>query len=216
MKRIIAAAAALLMLLSAAAVFSRVGVRAEAEKDLIITDAYLVGYRPAVAGSTPGDTHYLTPAEGEHFIVVYDYWYDNTYDAPMFDEDVPFVLGHSYSTGAMLYPIDGYRFADDVTFYINGTTELVDPEWTFPSTQFEMDWFVQGVGLPCVPYDLLPGDVDGDGEVTVSDALMALRCAMGVLTPDEAQTAAADVNGDGTVGVDDALIIMRRALGLLE
>ncbi len=216
MKRILALAAALLMLLSTLLCAPRFTVQAEEDRDIVITDAYLVGYRAAVAGHTPGDTHYLEPAEGEHFIVVYDYWYDNTNDAPMYNEDVLFVLGNSYSTGAMLFPDEGYRFADDVTFYINGTTELVDPEWTFHHPTFELDWFVQGIGLPCVPYDRVPGDVNGDGEVQVTDALMALRGAIGVVELTDEEIFAADMDGDELINVVDALTIMRIALGIGE
>ena len=56
------------------------------------------------------------------------------------------------------------------------------------------------------------GDLDGDGEVTVSDALRALRMAAQLVDPDEA----ADVDGDGSVTVSDALAILRVAVGLIE
>lgn len=68
------------------------------------------------------------------------------------------------------------------------------------------------------PQDLpgvLPGDVDLDGNVTLTDALMALRQAMGLLSLDARQFRAADMNGDGTVEVTDAVTIMRTAMGLL-
>ena len=58
-------------------------------------------------------------------------------------------------------------------------------------------------------------DVDGDGEVTVADALAALRLSVGL---NDGVTAkrwfAADVDGDGEVTVSDALRILRRAAGL--
>ncbi len=58
------------------------------------------------------------------------------------------------------------------------------------------------------------GDIDGDGETPVSDALLALRAAMELieLTPEQAE--AADVNGDGAVTLVDALLILRSAMGL--
>ena len=56
------------------------------------------------------------------------------------------------------------------------------------------------------------GDLDGDGEVTVSDALRALRMAAKLAEADEA----ADVDGDGSVTVADALAILRVAVGLEE
>ena len=58
------------------------------------------------------------------------------------------------------------------------------------------------------------GDIDGDGEVSMADALMALRAGMELieLTPEQAE--AADVNGDGEVDLVDALIILRISMGI--
>ena len=49
------------------------------------------------------------------------------------------------------------------------------------------------------------GDVDGDGTVTISDALMIMRNAMQLLEFTPAQAAAADMDGDGLITVEDAL-----------
>ena len=56
------------------------------------------------------------------------------------------------------------------------------------------------------------GDVDGDGIVSVSDALLAMRGAMGTITLTASQLAHADLDGDGTVTASDALAIMRMAM----
>ena len=59
-------------------------------------------------------------------------------------------------------------------------------------------------------------DIDEDGEVTVADALAALRMSVGLY---EGVTAkrwfAADSDGDGDITVSDALRILRRAAGLM-
>ncbi|MBO4878893.1 MAG: dockerin type I repeat-containing protein, partial [Clostridia bacterium] len=60
------------------------------------------------------------------------------------------------------------------------------------------------------------GDIDGNGEVNVTDAILALRASMGVIELDEVQQLAADVSGNGSVGVEDALLILRFAMGLIE
>lgn len=57
----------------------------------------------------------------------------------------------------------------------------------------------------------IEGDVDGNGVVEITDALMTLRYAMGIETLTDEQLAVADVNGDGTVDAADALVIMRWA-----
>ena len=58
------------------------------------------------------------------------------------------------------------------------------------------------------------GDVDGDGDVDVSDARTALRAAVGLekLTPGAEKRA--DTDGDGKVTVNDARDILRTATGL--
>ena len=58
------------------------------------------------------------------------------------------------------------------------------------------------------------GDVDGDGEIALADALLAMRCALGLMELTPEQIEAADVNGDGEVTLVDALIILRAALGI--
>ena len=58
-----------------------------------------------------------------------------------------------------------------------------------------------------------PGDVDGDREVTVSDALLALRIAAQLRDADASALAAGDLDGDGEVTVTDAVGILRIALG---
>lgn len=58
------------------------------------------------------------------------------------------------------------------------------------------------------------GDVDGDGTVSVMDALLAMRHAIGLLQLTSEQLPAADMDEDGTVSVTDALTIMRLALSI--
>lgn len=66
--------------------------------------------------------------------------------------------------------------------------------------------------LPPAP-KISKGDLNGDGKVAVSDAVLALRIVVGTLTPSSAQSAAADVNGDGRVTIQDVLFILQAAVG---
>ena len=61
---------------------------------------------------------------------------------------------------------------------------------------------------------VLLGDVNGDGVVDTSDALMCLRAAMGLITLEGSSLMAADVNGDGAVDSFDALTILRTVMGV--
>ena len=58
------------------------------------------------------------------------------------------------------------------------------------------------------------GDIDGDGSVTITDAVLAMRYAMGLIPETGLNLEAGDVNGDGEISVVDATMIMRSALGL--
>lgn len=62
-------------------------------------------------------------------------------------------------------------------------------------------------------YCPVSGDINGDGLVTSSDALLALRYALGLIGGSALDLAEADMNGDGVVDSSDALIILRRTLG---
>lgn len=65
---------------------------------------------------------------------------------------------------------------------------------------------------PAAP--MLPGDADANGSVTVADAILALRCAMGLVGSDAINLINADVNNDGSVTIADAVMILRLAMGL--
>lgn len=60
------------------------------------------------------------------------------------------------------------------------------------------------------------GDVDGDGTISVADAIFVIRKALELIDLDAEQMIAADVDANGQIGVDDALLICRHALGLIE
>ncbi len=58
-----------------------------------------------------------------------------------------------------------------------------------------------------------PGDVSGDGRVTMYDAALVLKFTVGgLLTTD--QQAQADINGDTAIDAADAAVIAKKALGL--
>lgn len=60
------------------------------------------------------------------------------------------------------------------------------------------------------------GDVDNDGEITVEDARLALRIAVKLDLPTDAQFYAADITANGVVNTDDARKILRIAVKLDE
>ena len=65
------------------------------------------------------------------------------------------------------------------------------------------------------PEPVLPGDVDGNGLVETTDAIILLRCIMGLL--DEASVPGimnGDMNADGELTTNDVLMILRTAIGM--
>ena len=53
------------------------------------------------------------------------------------------------------------------------------------------------------------GDIDADGHVTASDALLALQAATGKIEFTAMQRAAADVDGTPGITASDALLILQ-------
>ena len=59
------------------------------------------------------------------------------------------------------------------------------------------------------------GDVDGDGVVTVKDALMTLQAYVKTLELTDSQKIAADVDGESGVSIKDALLILQYFVGIV-
>lgn len=60
----------------------------------------------------------------------------------------------------------------------------------------------------------VPGDIEGDNQITPSDARLVLRCAVGLDAFDDVRTVAADIDGDFKVGVADARRVLRASVEL--
>ena len=60
----------------------------------------------------------------------------------------------------------------------------------------------------------LLGDVDFDGDVDASDALLVLRYVLGLVSFDDNTLAIADVNNDGAADSLDVIIILRLAFAV--
>ena len=61
-----------------------------------------------------------------------------------------------------------------------------------------------------IPYQ---GDVNGDGKVDASDALLALQDSVELTQLNEEQRQKADMNGDGKVDASDALAMLQKSVG---
>ena len=73
------------------------------------------------------------------------------------------------------------------------------------------------VGYPSQPqafdvnFNYLPGDADGDGEVTINDVIMTINASLG--NPSASfNAAAADLDGDGEITINDIIMIINLTL----
>lgn len=114
---------------------------------------------------------------------------------------------------------------------ISGDTSWATYTYTAPTTgEYTFSWtyskdssvdrnddsaWLDNVSIPGGETPEYPiGDVDMDGRVSVTDAVMIMRHAMGLITLTEQQLALADVNADGSIGIVDATLALRVAMGL--
>lgn len=59
----------------------------------------------------------------------------------------------------------------------------------------------------------LPGDVNGDTNINLADAILVLRILAGI-TPTDMISLAADVNADGKIGLEELVYILQKVAGL--
>ena len=88
-------------------------------------------------------------------------------------------------------------------YKIIALAEDVDHEVSDPGTAY-----ISAVGT------ILQGDVNGDGDVDLADAILALKVAIGLDTSGEDIALASDVNGDQDIGIAEAIYILQKMTGL--
>ena len=121
----------------------------------------------------------------------------------------PITLKNSYTLNAdgtqtVRMPVTGYvRSADGSGRAI--TLQATSDKKSAPIALFTFEYAK-------TESDVKYGDVDGDGTVTVDDALTVCQFVLRNITLTDAQQRAADVDGDNSITVDDALTICQYVL----
>jgi hypothetical protein len=159
-------------------------------------------------------------------------WHDlENYDG-LWNGTWPFVIGsYSSTSGFFEGKIDEVRVSNIVRYTGNS--------YEIPTLQYEIDtntlalwhfdeapgssYFIDSSGngntltahngattVPVVP---VIGDVDGDGEIKLLDALLALQVSIG-LTPTQAVNNSSDVNSDGKIGLAEAVYVLQDVSGI--
>lgn len=119
------------------------------------------------------------------------------------------VDGECNETIVIAEPWEGYEFVG----WFDENDNLITDESFYFTTGDEVTVFIARFSFG---EQHIPGDVDANGEVDVNDAILVLRCMMGVLELTPEQLSAADVTGDELIRLDDAITILRTAMGLLS
>ena len=101
-----------------------------------IHSVYVNGYEPPVAGeNSQNHLNVSVPSGANYYIYTGNgrpVWYNDNDEVFFYDT---FVKGTHYSLGVELRANDGYYFADDCVFYLNGGTELLDNQYTQVSSE---------------------------------------------------------------------------------
>ena len=98
---------------------------------------------------------------------------------------------------------------ETITFkvFVKDTEREVDVE------DYTMTFISQGVqGMPSNPVVLnfipfIPGDADGDGEITINDVVMTIDASLDKAAPSFIK-AAADLDGDNEITINDVILII--------
>ena len=69
---------------------------------------------------------------------------------------------------------------------------------------------------PVTPTAPICGDLNGDGDVNVFDAIIDLQIIVGLIEPTPDQLVLSDLNRDGTTNVFDAILLLQDIVGLTE
>lgn len=113
-------------------------------------------------------------------------------------------------------------FQDGEKATLNGTdcpygTEVTEPgEYTLTVTSGDKSSSVHFTVTSSAPPAYIKGDFDGDGAITVADALAALRIGAKLVEETPESVAIGDTDNDGHVTVADALAILRVAAKLTD
>ena len=66
----------------------------------------------------------------------------------------------------------------------------------------------------CCSLPVLLGDADSSGSIGITDAVLTLRYAMGLVSANALNLINADISNDGSITMSDAVMILRLSIGL--
>ena len=117
---------------------------------------------------------------------------------------------HDMASGALCYKLNAGRTENKQAWY----QTLDEDDFPIPDSRHLPVWFYEGSYTNEDPNAIIMGDVNGDGEVDLSDAIMVTYYSLHVV-PANFNADAADMNNDGEIDLSDAIIITYKSLGVL-
>lgn len=152
---------------------------------------------------------YATVEMSEGDTLSFDYWVGSETDYDYFNFKVNDEIVFSDSGVNKAWTEYAYTAPAD------GTYTFV---WSFDKDPYTEDDFdgvrIDNVALTTSVTPIL-GDIDGNGVIESSDALLLMRYCMGLISLTDEQLAFADMDGDGEIYMNDAILICRAALNLI-
>ena len=139
-----------------------------------------------------------------------------------FKNGAPTPQANNYAFKSMVVSVNNVtqQIYDDLLHGMSLTDDVLKQQSTYEAQGWDFNdvWGIdEGAGYPYLQAFNqeeagAPGDVNGDGNVTVSDVVLTAQKAVG-MSPDPFNEATADVNGDGNINVTDVVIIANIAVG---
>jgi hypothetical protein len=128
-------------------------------------------------------------------------------------------VNHGASQAYQIIPVAGATLADLQLDGVSVKTQVVNGVYTLLNVTKDHS-LVATFSIPAAV--VLPdGDLNRDGKVDISDALLALKMSVGLLTPTATDIAHGDVGPmknykpvpDGKIDINDVVVMLQRAVG---
>ncbi|MBQ7671398.1 MAG: dockerin type I repeat-containing protein [Clostridia bacterium] len=136
--------------------------------------------------------------------------------APIANADGTVTLSMYHAENYML-PVDEshefYWYAKVDSSKYQGDIDLGFETMTLTYTE-DLSFYVKEISFTEKKPDYLPGDVTGDGRITMSDVLMMRKFIAGIIDLTDEQFMRADITGDGYITMSDVLRIRKIIAGI--
>lgn len=182
------------------------------------TLSFDAGDAPVFTGSVPDGAPYYIDCErwnsADEGWTSSDFWnqrygdFEGSWGMPLTE----FKADTEYYYGLYIKASEDYVFADDAVLKINGNEIALSEENRSELNNTATAWLSDLLSFT-PSSNLIYGDVDGDGSVTITDATIVQKASIGLVGLNDDQIKCADVTGDGRVSISDVTLIQKYIAG---